>query len=106
MSDNSSEWYTVSIPGAFASYLAGTGDLQDAPDADAVALRKSWEQAPVLRAGRSYTVVLTADADQMWLVAGHAQFMAGMSPREGEFTAAEVRGARKVLSQLPDFLKS
>lgn len=91
---------TVVIPGAFAHYLDGTGDLSDAPGEDAVALRKAWANAPTRRFGRNEAVVLTAGYGPLWLLLGHAEFVAAQSRADGEWSRAEIRGADTCLARL------
>ena len=91
---------TVTIPGAFAHYLEGTSDLSDAPDPDAVALRQAWAAATWRAFGQADAIVVTAGYGPLWLLLGHAEFVANMSRADGEWSRAEIRGAQAAAKRL------
>src|SRR4029079_2090765 len=91
---------TVTIPGAFAHYLEGTSDLSDAPDADAVDLRQAGEAAKWRFFGQADAIVVTAGYGPLWLLLGHAEFVAAMSRADGEWSRAEIRGARTAVARI------
>lgn len=91
---------TVTIPGAFAHWLEGTGDLSDEPSADSVELRRAWADGRWRVFGQADAMVITAGYGPLWVLLGHAEFVAAQSRADGEWSRAEIRGAQTSVDRL------
>ncbi|MFJ3793521.1 hypothetical protein [Kitasatospora sp. NPDC090091] len=89
---------TVSVPGAFAEWLEGTGAVQgdDDSDPDCLALRLAFENGRWVRRGRSQSLGITGDVTVMAMLAEYATTFLNLG---GDATHAELNGATKTLER-------
>ncbi|MFE2723866.1 hypothetical protein [Kitasatospora sp. NPDC059327] len=92
----------VSVPGAFAGWLEGTGAVQgqDDIDPDCLALRLAFDASEPVRRGRSISLVVEGDTTVMAMLAEYAKrFLDTFNGNTGEATRAELNGAKKTLER-------
>ncbi|MER8103213.1 hypothetical protein [Kitasatospora sp. NPDC094016] len=90
----------VSLPGAFAEWLSGTGAILGDDDVDPMckALRLAYESSEEVTRGRARSVVVTGSATVMRMIAEYATNFLNIAGG-GEASRAEVVGAGKALDR-------
>ncbi|MFD7829382.1 hypothetical protein [Streptomyces sp. MJM8645] len=97
----------VSLPGAFAEWLSGTGAILGDDDVDPMckALRLAYENSEEVTRGRARSVVVTGSPNVMRMIAEYATNFLNIAGG-GEASRAEVDGAGKTLDRVRAALDS